>query len=305
MKSLHWVGPTLATALYLALITALARTTGLSFLLFPELGALASVVFADPGGRWARAPVLLAITPVLTALLGVLITRLLPYGPLAVVLDLGICLLVIRALRSPIMPAISAGILPLALGITSWMYPLAILAGTGGLALLVVLRASLAPSIPTAPILTPAPPVAVPLPGPNRLAWFWPLAAFLAGALVLVQLLGSHLVLYPPLLVIAWDMLADRDHCPWLGRPLAVLVVTGGAAVAGLALAGDARRLRSPDGGAAPPWSWVWLWNVSAFAAASPWSCSQPSISHAPVPLTPPTWAWSCCGASWRPLPWR
>ena len=236
MKSLHWVGPTLATALYLALITALARTTGLSFLLFPELGALASVVFADPGGRWARAPVLLAITPVLTALLGVLITRLLPYGPLAVVLDLGICLLVIRALRSPIMPAISAGILPLALGITSWMYPLAILAGTGGLALLVVLRASLAPSIPMAPILTPAPPVAVPLPGPNRLAWFWPLAAFLAGALVLVQRLGSHLVLYPPLLVIAWDMLADRDHCPWLGRPLAVLVVTGGAAVAGLAL---------------------------------------------------------------------
>ena len=222
-------------------MTALVRATGVGFLLFPELGALASVVFADPGGRWARAPLLLAVTPVVTALLGVLITRLLPYGPLAVVLDLATCLLVIRALRSPIVPAISAGILPLALGITSWMYPLAILAGTGGLALLVVLRASLAPAIPTAPtptapIPTPAPPAASPRPGPWRLPWLWPLAVFLAGALVLVQLLGSHLVLYPPLLVIAWDMLADRDHCPWLGRPLAVLVVTGGAAAAGLAL---------------------------------------------------------------------
>jgi hypothetical protein len=226
-----WLGPALATALYLALMTALARASGMGFLLFPELGALASVVFADPAGRWARSPLLLAVTPVLTAVPGVLITRSLPYGPLAVALDVGICLLVIQALRSPIVPALSAGLLPLTLGITSWMYPWAIFAGTGGLALLVVLRASLAPAVPTTP-----PPAVSPLRGPRRWAWIGPMAAFLAGALVLVQVLGSHLVLYPPLLVIAWEMLADRDHCPWLGRPFTVLVVTGGAAVVGLAL---------------------------------------------------------------------
>ena len=52
----------------------------------------------------------------------------------------------------------------------------------------------------------------------------------------MVQLLGSHLVLYPPLLVIAWEMLAHADECPWQGRSLAVLVVTAGAAVTGIAL---------------------------------------------------------------------
>ena len=48
------------------------------------------------------------------ALPGVLITRSLPYGPLALALDVAICLLVIGALRSPIVPALSAGVLPLA-----------------------------------------------------------------------------------------------------------------------------------------------------------------------------------------------
>ena len=74
-------GPVLATAAYLALITALANASGIGYLLFPELGALGSVVFSDPRGSWARSPLLLA------------------------------------------------------LGITSWQYPLAILADTGGLAL--------------------------------------------------------------------------------------------------------------------------------------------------------------------------
>jgi hypothetical protein len=71
----------LATASYLALITALAKASGIGYLLFPELGALGSVVFTDPRGSWARSPLLLAITPFLTALPGVLITRSLPYGP--------------------------------------------------------------------------------------------------------------------------------------------------------------------------------------------------------------------------------
>ena len=54
-------GPTLATALYLALITALAKASAIPFLLFPELGALASVLFSDPAGSWARSPRLLVV----------------------------------------------------------------------------------------------------------------------------------------------------------------------------------------------------------------------------------------------------
>jgi hypothetical protein len=276
-------GPVLATASYLALITALAKASGIGYLLFPELGALGSVVFSDPRGSLTRSPLLLVLTPVLTALPGVLITRSLPYGPLALALDVAICLLVIGALRSPIVPALSAGVLPLALGITSWQYPLAILAGTGGLALLVILRPKLArglrrwlgskPLADPAASPTPAPSMGVdasgqspaaqgaeaqgaarqahqrspaaPAAGPGQArtsagtslqTWLPPLVIFLAGGLVLVEVLGSHLVLYPPLMVIAYEMLAQPKHCPWHGRVGAVLTVTGGAAVAGLLL---------------------------------------------------------------------
>ncbi|QPN70876.1 HPP family protein [Synechococcus sp. CBW1108] len=218
-------GPTLATALYLALITALANASAIPLLLFPKLGALASVLFSDPAGSLARSPRLLVLTPVLTAILGVGISRTIPYGPVSVVLILLLSLLVIRALRSPIVPAISAGMLPLALGITSWQYPATILVGTGGLALLAVLPSRLAPGT------IPQPRLALghgPIPSP----WL-PLAIFVAGGLLLVQLLGSRVVLYPPLFVICWEMLAQPHHCPWQERPFAVLLVTGVAAVAG------------------------------------------------------------------------
>ena len=234
-----WIWPCLATATYIALMTALARASGISYLLFPELGALASVVLADPLSSWARSPKLLALTPVLTAVPGVLVTRTMPYGPTALILDLAICLLVIRLLRSPVIPAISAGVLPLVLGITSFLYPVAILVGTGGLALIVMLRSQLMPPLARAQV-SPSVPTISTLVAPKswlqRVPWLLPLAVFLLGALVMVQLLGSHLVLYPPLLVIAWEMLANADECPWQGRSLAVLVVTAGAAVAGTVL---------------------------------------------------------------------
>ncbi len=234
-----WIWPYLATATYIALMTALARASDISYLLFPELGALASVVFADPLSSWARSPKLLVLTPVFTAVPGVLLTRTLPYGPIAVILDLAICLLVIRALRSPVIPAISAGVLPLVLGITSWLYPLAILVGTGGLALIVMLRAHLMPlpaRAQVSPLVATIPTLVAPNPWLGRVPWLLPLAVFLLGALAMVQLLGSNLVLYPPLLVIAWEMLAHADECPWQGRSLSVLAVTGGAAVAGVSL---------------------------------------------------------------------
>jgi hypothetical protein len=235
--SLARATPSLATAAWLALVTAIANASAIPELLFPELGALASVVFGAPAGSWARSPLLLVLTPALTAVPGVLITRLMPYGLPALVLDLVLCLLLIRILRSPIVPAISAGILPLTLGITSWLYPPAILVGTGGLALLVALRARLLPPPPgvaAAQAAAPAPAAAAADGALRR--WVPAMAVFLLGGYGLVLLLGSRLVLYPPLLVIAYEMLAQRHHCPWQGRYAAVLLVTAGAALAGLLL---------------------------------------------------------------------
>ena len=82
-----------STALFLAAITALGQLSGLKLLLFPELGALASVVFRDPASPWARSPRLLLLTPLLAAVAGILVSRHLSYGPAAVSLVLAVALL--------------------------------------------------------------------------------------------------------------------------------------------------------------------------------------------------------------------
>jgi len=239
------LGFALATAIFIALIAAIAKVSGQAYVLFPELGALAWVIFTDPKGPWATSPRLLMLTPFLTALLGVAITRSLPYGPLSLALDVVGALLIIRGLRSPIVPAISAGVLPLALGIHDWAYPVSILVGTGGLALLSQWRARrLAPapnaSAPNAEgsptaldriessfAMTPTVPLR---------RWAGALAVFLALGLVFVKVWDSPLVLFPPLLVIAYDMLALPHHSPWLGRGGAMMVVGTGAAWSGYGL---------------------------------------------------------------------
>jgi hypothetical protein len=104
--------------------------------LFPELGALSHDVFTRPRGTWASAPLLLAVTPVLTGVIGIFFTRALPYGYLSVLLTVGGAVALIFLLKSPIAPAISAGLLPLVLGVKSWWYPPGVLLGT---VLLVVL----------------------------------------------------------------------------------------------------------------------------------------------------------------------
>ena len=241
------LGFALATGIFIALMAAIAKATGQAYVLFPELGALAWVIFTDPKGPWAMSPRLLMLTPFLAALLGVAITRSLPYSPLSLGLDVVGCLLIIRSLRSPIVPAISAGVLPLALGIHVWAYPVSILVGTGGLALLSQWRARrLEPAPTAAPTTDLAATTPTSLdriessfamtPTVPLLRWAGGLAVFLALGLVFVKVWDSPLVLFPPLLVIAYDMLALPHHSPWLGRGGAMMVVGTGAAWAGYGL---------------------------------------------------------------------
>jgi len=134
----HWhrLGAELIALLYIAVIAEIASATGAFYVLFPELGALSHDVFTRPRGPWAEAPVLLAITPVLTGAIGIFFTCALPYGYLSVLLTVASAVSVILTLKSPIAPAISAGLLPLVLGVRSWWYPPGILLGTVLLALL-------------------------------------------------------------------------------------------------------------------------------------------------------------------------
>src|SRR5271155_35581 len=115
---------------YIAIVAEVAIATGAFYILFPELGALSHDIFSRPRGSWASAPLLLVITPVLTALLGTLVTRALPYDYVSVMMAAGGGLAIVLVLRSPIAPAISAVLLPLALGVRSLWYPPGIVFGT-------------------------------------------------------------------------------------------------------------------------------------------------------------------------------
>ena len=83
------LGGELIALAYIGIIAQIAVATGAFYVLFPELGALSHDVMTRPRGTWANAPLLLAITPVLTGVVGIVFTRSLPYGYLSVLLTVG------------------------------------------------------------------------------------------------------------------------------------------------------------------------------------------------------------------------
>ena len=228
-------GEALAAALVAAAALA-ARASGVDTLMFPELGALAHDVFTRPQGTWARAPLMLVLTPALAALIGLLLARWLPLGLPALALSLGSTLLLLGVLRSPLAPAISAGLLPLALRVRSPWYPVSIALVTAVLAGAVLLRAALhrrllAPSAAAAGV-------------EDRIddrtedaasGWRWlpgyALFALVAGAFAL----SWNLLLVPPLFVVGYEMFAHPDVCPWRARPWALLTACVAGAACGVA----------------------------------------------------------------------
>jgi hypothetical protein len=218
-------GGELVALLYIAVIAAIACATGAVYVLFPELGALSHDVMTRPRGAWAGAPVLLAITPVLTAIVGIVFTCALPYGYASVLLTVGGSIAVVLGLRSPIAPSISAGLLPLVLGVRSRWYPPGILLGTAMLALISIAwkgfcrtRGGDAPATDedlVDDLIEQA---------PHGYGWVAALMAFVALAVFVVELTGLRFVLFPPLVVIGFEMLGHTAICPWARRPLVLPV---------------------------------------------------------------------------------
>jgi len=216
---------------YIAIVAQVAFATGAVYVMFPELGALSHDVLTRPRGSWARAPVALVVTPILTAIIGIIVTRTLLYGFFSVMLTVGGALIVIAATRSPIAPAISAGLLPLVLGIKSWWYPPGILFGTALLAALSIGWSYLDSHRDPAPrdddadddaqVVADARDDALES-APSGLRWLWALSLFVALAMVAVDLSGLRFILFPPLVVIAYEMLGHPEVCPWARRPLSL-----------------------------------------------------------------------------------
>jgi hypothetical protein len=205
--------------------------------LFPELAALSHDVLKRPNGTWARAPLMLMLTPVLAGVVGTFITGHMAFGLASVLLVVGGSLLIIRLLRSPIAPAISAGLLPLVLGDASWWYPPSLLVGLGLLAAI-------------SPIwrrVMPAPPPVVSIRDrvddilektPHDYSWVPFFLVFIAGAALLAQWTGLRFLLFPPLVVAAFEMFAHADVCPWARRPFMLPLACTVIAAAGVALVG-------------------------------------------------------------------
>jgi hypothetical protein len=223
-----------AGALYIGVIALIAQATGIFYVLFPELGALGHDVLKRPRGTWASAPLLLVATPFLTAFGGTLITRYLQYGVAAVLLDVGYSVLVIAAMRSPIAPAISAGLLPLCLGIRSWWYPPSLLIGTGLLAATAALRLRIQRIPPQAWKDSQDLADDIVEEPPGGYGWVPFFAAFFLVTIAASEITGWRLVLFPPLVVIAFEAFAHSTVCPWAGRPLALTFACGVTALAGV-----------------------------------------------------------------------
>ena len=225
----------LIALIYIAAIAEIAYVTGAFYILFPELGALSHDVFTRPRGTWASAPLLLALTPVLTGAIGIFVTRALPYGYVSVLLTVLGAVAVLLMLKSPIAPAISAGLLPLVLGVESWWYPPGILLGTALLAGLSIpwKRISIAHNW-----LTPFSPAEIIDEAVERLPlgryWLIALMGFVIAAMFFVELTGLRFILFPPLVVIGFEMFGHPAICPWAKKPLHLPAACFVAAAGGL-----------------------------------------------------------------------
>jgi hypothetical protein len=226
----------LLSLIFLAAVGKTALVTGVVYVLFPELGALAYDVFVRPAGVWARAPLMLTLTPTAAAVIGTTIARTMPFGFAATALCIAAAMLLIRVLRSPIAPAISAGFLAVSLNVTSWWYPVSIAASTGLLALGCIIYRRMLPDhlVPTASREDDAIDDELER-TPQRYTWVPVFAGFLLVVYALSALTGLRLILFPPLVVIAFEMFAHSDVCPWAHRPLTLPLACTITAAVGIA----------------------------------------------------------------------
>ncbi len=209
----------LAVAFMGAVATA-AHRTGVHLLLFPELAALSHDVLTRPCGRWANQPFRLILTPTLAAVAGLFIARHAHYSAVVVLVIVLTSLLIIRLLRSSIAPAISAGVLPVVLDERHWMYPVAICAGLIGLALLLWAWQRCTPSM-EAPPETSADVAIDDALETIPVERFWPitLLTFVLVLAFVTQITGLRFILFPPLIVMAYEILGHPDLPGWITRP--------------------------------------------------------------------------------------
>ena len=226
-----------AAVLFVSTIAQIAHWSGLALLLFPELGALAHCVITRPNHAWSKAPAALAVTPALAGLLGIIVMRSLGTGIWQVELVVGMSLAIVAILRSPILPALSAGALPLVLQVSQWTYPIALFLACSMLGAIAAIRnGHLELSIAAENPLTVT---------SNRkrdIARIGLFLLFLGGIAALAQVTTRPLLLFPPLAVLGFEILVRQNSHDWVRSPARLVLlffVCGASGIIALHFLGD------------------------------------------------------------------
>jgi hypothetical protein len=204
---------------FMGTVAAAAHGTGVNLLLFPELAALSHDVLTRPRGKWASQPVRMIVTPTLSAIAGLFITRHAHYGAIPVLLIVFASFLIIRLLRSAIAPAISAGVLPMVLDERHWMYPAAICIGLCGLVAILKIWQRYSRSMGPEPEEVEDRIIDALEADSTDRYWFVTLLAFVLAVAVIGQFTGLRFILFPPLIVMAYEIFGHPDLPRWMERP--------------------------------------------------------------------------------------
>lgn len=228
--------PELLVIAFMGLIALAAHLTGMAVVLFPELAALSHDVLVRPEGEWASQPAQLVLAPAITAAFGLFCTRHLPYSAWSILLIVIVSLIVIKLLRCSISPAISAGVLPLVLNEHSWLYPVAILLDLSLLVIILLLRKRDAALTSGRPAHTSGHSQVLDALEAAPRSRFW-VAALLSFVLVVgaaAQFTGLRFILFPPLIVMGYELLGHPEVPGWMKRPALlpfVCLITAGIGV--------------------------------------------------------------------------
>lgn len=205
---------------FLGLVSILAQVSGVALILFPELAALSYDVITRPQGRWAARPMQVILTPTLTAILGLFLTQHLRYGALSMFLVVGLSLVTIKVTKSTVAPAISAGLLPMVLGEERWLYPVAICLGTGMLVgalrlwqVLVVSNDDQDPAAEHSAVVEALEAA------PHARYWYIALMLFVLLLGAAAQISEMRFLLFPPLVVMAYELFGHPEVPGWMKRP--------------------------------------------------------------------------------------
>jgi hypothetical protein len=206
---------------YMGLIAYAAHISGIYLLLFPELAALSHDVITRPRGKWASQPWRMIFTPTLTAILGLFVSRHVSYGTIAIAAVALGSLLIIKLLRSAIAPAISAGVLPIVLDERSWVYPAAIFAGLVGLVALLLSWRRYGPRTDHSSTNEAEHSRLIDALETESHDRFWviTLLAFVLVLGLVAEHTGLRLLLFPPLVVMAYEVFGHLEVPGWMARP--------------------------------------------------------------------------------------